>query len=352
MPADPFVVSFRLWYLSFLICFQPPDVRSVFPIVLLLSGLMACVGCGHKEEAHTGLRKVTFQSDWFPQAEHGGFYQALAKGYYREAGFDLEIISGGPGAGVLLKIAKGLADFGMFRGDDAILATSRGLPLMMIGATLQHDPQAILVHADSPVQSFADLDGRTVIAAVGMTWIPYIQKKYDITFGLIPTSYGLTQFLADKKTIQQCFLTSEPYFARQQGAKVRTLPLSATGYDSYHVMLTRRALVRDDPEMVRAFVSASIRGWRDYLEGDPTPAHELIVQRNLQMTTAHLNFSRQALIDHQLAAGDPEKGERVGQLLLERVQQEIELLREFEVLEKPMRAEDVATSEFIPSRNP
>ena len=311
------------------------------------------MSCGQAPDTEqSGLRKVTFQSDWFPQAEHGGFYQALAKGYYQEEGLDLEIISGGPGAGVLLKIAKGVADFGMFRGDDAILAASRGLPLMMIGATLQHDPQAILVHADSLVQSFADLDGRTVIAAVGMTWIPYIQKKYDITFGLIPTSYGLTQFLADKDTIQQCFLTSEPFFARQRGAEVRTLPLSATGYDSYHVILTRRALVRDDPDLARAFVSASIRGWRDYIDGDPTPAHELIIARNEQMTAEHLDFSRQALIDHQLAAGDPAKGERVGQLLLERVQRKIELLQEFEVLEKPMRAEDVATVEFIPIKNP
>ncbi len=320
---------------------------------LIAGGLAALLGCGKAPETvQSDLRKVTFQSDWFPQAEHGGFYQALAKGYYREVGLDLEIISGGPGAGVLLKIAKGVTDFGMFRGDDAILATSRGLPLMMIGATLQHDPQAILVHADSPVQSFADLDGRTVIAAVGMTWIPYIQKKYDIDFGLIPTSYGLTQFLANKDTIQQCFLTSEPFFARQRGAEVRTLPLSGTGYDSYHVMLTRRALVRDDPELVRAFVTASIRGWRDYLEGDPAPAHELIMTRNEQMTAEHLAYSRQALIDHQLAAGDATKGEHMGQLLLERVQLEIDLLREFEVLEKPMKAEDVATVEFIPTVTP
>lgn len=328
-------------------------MRRVFFFLVIISFCGALLSCGQAPESkQAGLRQVTFQSDWFPQAEHGGFYQALAKGYYRDEGLDLEIISGGPGAGVLLKVAKGLATFGMFRGDDAILATSRGLPLMMIGATLQHDPQAILVHADSPVQSFADLDGRTVIAAVGMTWIPYIQKKYDITFGLIPTSYGLTQFLADKNTIQQCFLTSEPYFARQRGAEVRTLPLSATGYDSYHVMLTRRGLVRDDPELVQAFVRASIRGWRDYLEGDPTPAHELILTRNNQMTLEHLNFSRQALIDHQLAAGDPQKGERVGQLLLERVQREIDLLREFAVLEKPMRAEDFATDQFIPDENP
>lgn len=331
---------------------QPSHVRLVFSTVLLISGLLAWTGCSPKAEAPTELRKVTFQSDWFPQAEHGGFYQALAKGYYEEAGLDLEIVSGGPGAGVLLKIAKGDADFGMFRGDDVILAASRGLPLMMIGATLQHDPQAILVHADSPIQSFADLQGHTVIAAVGMTWIPYIQKKYDITFGLVPTNYGLVQFLADKTAVQQCFLTSEPFFAQQKGATVRTLALSETGYDSYHAILTNRLMVRENPDVVRAFVQASIRGWRDYLEGDPTPAHDLIMARNTQMSLEQLNYSRDALIKHGLAAGDPRKGEQVGQLRLERVQREIELLREFQVLEKPMRAEQVATSRFLSIENP
>lgn len=329
-------------------------MRIVISWVLLVSGLLALAGCDRPPEAKAAvtLRKVKFQTDWFPQAEHGGFYQALAKGYYRDAGLEVEIIPGGPGAGVLLKTAKGIADFGMFRGDDAIVAASRGLPLMMIGATLQHDPQALLVHADSPVHSFADLNGRTVIAAVGMTWIPYIQKKYSITFGLIPTSYGLTQFLADKTAIQQCFLTSEPFFARQRGAKVRTLPLSEAGFDSYHVMLTRRALVRDDPELVRAFVTASIRGWHDYIEGDPSPAEHLIMARNDQMSAAHLAYSRQALIDHHLAAGDPQNDERIGQLQLSRVQQEIGVLVEFGVLDKPMRAEDVATDQFIPPENP
>jgi NitT/TauT family transport system substrate-binding protein len=308
-------------------------------------------GCERRPTEPMALRKVVFQSDWFAQAEHGGFYQALAKGYYREAGLDVEILTGGPGAGIKLKVAKGDADFGMNRGDDAILAISRGLPLMMVMATLQNDPQALLVHAASPVQDFPDLQGRTVTAAVGMTWIPFIQQKYGIKFGLVPTSYGLASFLADRSVIQQCFLTSEPYFAQQKGVAVRVLPLTASGYNMYHTVICRRELIRREPGVVRAFVTASIRGWNDYLAGDPAPAHQLILGRNRDMTPGQLAYSRRALIDYALVAGRPESGEAAGRLSLERIQREIDLLRDFGVLEKPLRAAEVVTTAFLPPVN-
>lgn len=320
-------------------------LRALSVLVALLAAVLA--GCSRKAEPGPQLRRVVFQSDWFAQAEHGGFYQALAKGYFREAGLDVEILTGGPGAGIKLKVAKGEADFGMNRGDDAILAVSRGLPLVMIMATLQHDPQALLLHADSPVKDFRDLDGRVVTAAVGMTWIPYIQQRYGIRFGLVPTSYGLASFLVDRNVIQQCFLTSEPYFAQQKGVAVRVLPLTDTGYDMYHTVICRREMIRQDPATVRAFVAAAIRGWDDYLNGDPEPAHRLILARNRDMTPGQLAYSRQALIDHALVSGHRAKGEGTGQLDLTRIQGEIDRLREFGVLEKTLRAEDVATRAFL-----
>lgn len=322
-------------------------------LLLVWLGLVALglTGCPRQPAGDAALRKVVFQSDWFAQAEHGGFYQALAKGYYREAGLDVDILTGGPGAGIKLKVAKGEADFGMNRGDDAILAVSRGLPLMMVMATLQHDPQALLLHADDPVKDFPDLNGRTVTAAVGMTWIPYIQQKYGIKFGLVPTSYGLASFLVDRTVIQQCFLTSEPYFARQKGVAVRVLPLTATGYDIYHAVICRRELLRKEPEIVRAFVAASIRGWQDYITNDPAPAHQLILARNRDMTAGQLAFSRQALIEHALVSGHAERGEATGRLNLERIQQEIDRLLEFGVLEKALRADAVATTAYLPAES-
>lgn len=324
-------------------------LRLSFAVLILVA--LGLTGCSRPPAADATLRKVVFQTDWFAQAEHGGFYQALAKGYYREAGLDVDILTGGPGAGIKLKVAKGEADFGMNRGDDAILAVSRGLPLMMVMATLQHDPQALLLHAESPVKDFPDLNGRTVTAAVGMTWIPYIQQKYGIKFGLVPTSYGLASFLVDRNVIQQCFLTSEPYFAKQKGVAVRVLALTDTGYDMYHAVICRRELLRKDPEIVRAFVAASIRGWNDYITNDPAPAHQLILARNRDMTAGQLEYSRQALIGHALVSGHAARGEATGRLILTRIQEEIDRLLEFGVLEKKLRAGDVATAEFLPPQS-
>jgi NitT/TauT family transport system substrate-binding protein len=295
---------------------------------------------------------VIFQSDWFPQAEHGGFYQALAKGFYREAGLDVEIRSGGPGVGIKVPVATGDVDFGMNRSDDVMVVASRGLPLVMVAAVFQHDPQALMVHAESPVKTFKDLNGRAIIASVGMTWIPYLQKKYGITFDLKPNPYSIAAFLADPSAIQQCLVTNEPFYAQRQGLRVRTLPLAASGYDVYHTIICRRDLVRQSPDVVRVFVAASIRCWRDYLDHDPEPAHAIILQRNAQMSREVLDFSRGELILRALVTGDRELGEDVGQLSLGRLAQQLDVLLELKVVDSPVAIGAVATTLFLPPASP
>ena len=325
-------------------------VATSVGVALLLA---AGVGCARKEATpprEGGRRKVVLQSDWFPQAEHGGFYQAVAKGFYRDAGLDVEILPGGPGATIKLNVAKGTADFGLYRSDDVIVASSRGLPLIMVAAVLQHDPEALLVHEASPVRTLRDLDGRSVIAPPSMTWIPYVQKKYGIHFDLRPLNYGLAMFLSDPAAIQQCMVTSEPFFARQHGVKVRTVRIADSGYDPYHTIICRRELVRSSPEMVRAFVAASIRGWADYLGGDPTPAFDLIRQRNPQMSLEQLQFSRGELIANALVRGDAAHGEYIGQISVERIQRQIEALTEFGIVQKPVNTGSVVTREFLPEK--
>ncbi len=331
-------------------------VRRVVLGLVLLFGAVACArkdaGAPNAGNANqpAPLRKVVLQSDWFPQAEHGGFYQALAKGYYRAVGLDVEILPGGPGAGIKLKVARGDADFGMLKSDDIIMAASRGMPLVMVMATMQHDPQALMVHDSSPVKSFRDLNGRTITAAPGMTWIPYIQKKYGITFNLAAHNYGIATFLADPETIQQCVVTNEPFLAQQHGKAVRTLALAAAGYDCYPVIFARREFLRSSPQVARAFVTASIRGWRDYLDREPAPAHDVILARNKQMTPELLRYSRDQLIARSLVRGDASKDEDVGQLSITRLAEEMQTLLELKVLDSPIAISAVATKEFLPTR--
>jgi NitT/TauT family transport system substrate-binding protein len=273
-------------------------------------------------------------------------------GYYAEAGLAVDIWSGGPGAGIKLKVAKGDADFGMNRSDDIILAASRGMPLVMVSATLQHDPLALMVHESSPVRSFPDLQGRVVVGNVGLAYFSYLEMKYGLTFEKRQNTYGLGEFLANPEIIQQCVVTSEPFFARQHGKKVRTLLLADSGYDSYHVVFCRRELVRSSPEVVRAFVAATLRGWRDYIEGDPTAVHAEILKRNPQMSPELLAFSRGELIGRGLVRGDPKLGEHVGALSLRRLEREMQILTDLKILEVPVPIAEVATTEFLPRPTP
>lgn len=329
-------------------------MRLLIRIVACLSLAAWAGGCARDEPAATPtaapkaeLRKVVLQSDWFPQAEHGGYYQALAKGFYREAGLDVDIWPGGPGAGIKLKVARGDAHFGMQRSDDLILAVSRDMPLMMVMASTQHDPQALLVHAASPVKTFQDLDGRAVIGNVGMVYLSYLEDKYRIKIARRQNTYGLGEFLANPETIQQCVVTNEPFFAEKNGRKVRTLLLSSAGYDCYQAIFARRDTLRSSPDMVRAFVQASIRGWRDYLEQDPTPGNQLILQRNREMTPELLAFSRGELLRHGFIRGDAARGEAIGRLSPERLQSQMETLQKLKILEKPVAMADVFTTEFL-----
>ncbi|MEI6861740.1 MAG: ABC transporter substrate-binding protein [Verrucomicrobiota bacterium] len=327
------------------------------PALLFLSLLAAftalTAGCARETPtpppftASPSLRKVHLQTDWLPQAEHGGFYQALVRGYYAEVGLDVEILPGGPGTSIRPQVASGQVEFGMNRSDDTLTAIGQGLPLVIAGAYLQHDHLGLLLHADDPAKTLADLNGRTVTAMVGLTWIPFVQKKYGITFNLRPDTPGLTTFLADRTEIHQCLVTSEPYFATQQGVTTRTLAIADSGYDAYHVIITSRAFAHDHTADVRSFVAASLRGWDDYIRGDPTAAHAAILSGNKDMTPELLAFSRDELVKRGLVHGDTAKGDVFGKLRADRLAAQIAVLQEFGVTVKSAAPADVTTPEAL-----
>jgi NitT/TauT family transport system substrate-binding protein len=318
----------------------------------LLVLLVLLAGCARNPPppapAGRGLFKVRFLTDWYPQAEHGGFYQALAKGFYRDEGLDVDIIAGGPGVSVAQKMVGGLGDIGMSASDWVIIDVNRGLPFLMVGATMQHDPQAILVHKDSPVRSLRDLDGRTIMGEPGANWIDYLTARYGIHFSLIPMNYGLAQFVADKDFIQQCFITNEPFYLRQKGVEFRTLLIADSGYDPYRVIFTNQRFAAEHPEAVRGFVAASIRGWEDFIHGDASPAKKMIAGRNDQMSPAFMDFTIKTLRENRIIDGRPEAGERTGQLTRRRLQEQIDLLARLKIIPAPLRLEQVADLGFLP----
>jgi NitT/TauT family transport system substrate-binding protein len=320
--------------------------------LLAVTVLAVLTSCGKKAEpapvAPNALVKVRFQTDWFPQPEHGGYYQALAKGYYAEEGLDVEILPGGPNAQVMSSVAVGRADLGMTNGDDVIVAVARGVPIRMVGAEMQRDPQGILFHTEHPLRDLHDLQGKTIMAGAGSTWVQVLHKKMGIEFNLIPLLGDLARFMNDPAFIQQCFVTNEPFFAHQRGANVGALLIANDTYEPYRVMFTGKDYLAQHPDIVARFVRASVRGWTDYLTGDPTAGNQLLAAKRNDLSPELLAYSIKAMNDYKLVAGDPAKGEFIGQLTEARLLKQITLLQEVGVLDKPIAVADVATFDFIP----
>jgi NitT/TauT family transport system substrate-binding protein len=294
------------------------------------------------------LLKVGFQLDWYPAPEHGGEYQALVKNFYRDAGLDVTIVTGGPDSYGIQKVATGRVEIAMGACDDVILAVRRGAPLLIVGAHLEHNPQAVMVHDDSPVRTFKDLDGKSVMAIPGSAWVDYLQSHYGISFSQIPSDYGLARFMADKNFIDQCFITNEPYFAQLNGVKTRALLIADAGYDPYRVIFTSKSFAREHPEAVRAFVACTARGWVDFMNGDASLARARIQAENQSQSPALMDYSMAAMRRYQLVEGDPAKGERACLITPARMTALVQALVGLKMLDAPLPLEEFVSFDFLP----
>jgi NitT/TauT family transport system substrate-binding protein len=291
---------------------------------------------------------IAVQADWYAEAEEAGNYQALAKGFYRDAGLDVTLLNGGPGGFPFQKVISGDAQFALGRSDDVILAVSRGLPILIVCAYMEKDPMAVIVHDESPVRDFGDLAGKSLMADPTSVWLRYLKAQYHMEFGIIPLNYGLAEFMADRNFIIQGFATSEPYYARQKGVAARALLIANSGYNPYRVIYGNAAFIRSHPDAVRAFVAATLRGWQDFLEGDPAPAKRLIFARNEAMTEDLMRFSTNSMKDNRFVTGDPLKGERLGLMTRRRMQEQVDLFVKLGLIQTPVPLDKFVSFAFLP----
>ncbi len=268
--------------------------------LLLASATVLITACGVPVDRADGgatRERVVFASDWRAQAEHGGFYQALARGYYAEAGLDVRILQGGPAVNVAQLVATGAVQFGL--GSNAFISmnlAAEGAPVRAVMAVFQKDPQVIITHPREDVTSLADMRGQPIMisdATIGAFWV-WLKARYGFDDSQIRRyTFNLAPFLVDPKAIQQGYVTSEPYSIEQAlGHPPHVFLLADEGYPGYAAMvLTNQRLIDERPELVRAFVGATARGWQDYLHGDPAPGNALILADNPEMTPALLTHA-------------------------------------------------------------
>jgi len=270
-------------------------LKSFVAALAVLAPLLASLVA---PRAALALDKISFATNWLAEAEHGGFYQAVADGTYAKYGLEVRIVPGGPQANNRLLLVSGKVDF--FMGANmiqALDAVKEGVPTLAVASMFQKDPIVYMSHPNVGLDRIEDLSKASAYF-VGKDNLVTVFQWAKQTFGfreekVKPYAFNPAPFIADKTSVQQGYLTSEPYEVEKQGGfKPNVFLVADHGYDSYSTTIeTRAEIVAKTPDLVQRFVDASAIGWANYLYGDNTAANALIKRDNPEITDGQIAFS-------------------------------------------------------------
>jgi NitT/TauT family transport system substrate-binding protein len=247
--------------------------------------------------------RLVFATDWLAQAEHGGFYQAVAEGTYAKYGLDVQIRMGGPQVNGLQLLAAGQIDIAMADALQVLSAVEQDVPIVAFAATFQKNPTVLIAHPG--VTRLEDLRGKPVAigAASNTTFWPWLRQKYGFTDAQKrPYGFSVQPFLADRMLSQQGFATSEPFSIEKGGVRPVVFLLADYGYPPYSeaLVVTRTTLARRRDELER-FLRASAEGWRSYL-ANPAPGNALIKSANREMSDELLAYGVRKMNEYGIVA--------------------------------------------------
>ncbi|AET61149.1 NMT1/THI5 like domain-containing protein [Paenibacillus terrae HPL-003] len=221
-----------------------------------------------KGEAGTDLKQVRLIEGWYSKGEDGGYFAALQQSYYKDKGIDMTIQPGGPEVSTMQLVAAGKAEFGISYADEILKAREQGIPVVGILAGFQSTPQVLMYHKGQNIQDFTDLNGKTVYIGTAVPYWEYIKSQYNLT-DVKEMKYNgqLVNFINDPNSLNQGYITNEPYALSQQGVEVDYLKIADSGYANYaDVLFTTEDYLKEHPDVVEAVVQASQKGWSYYLD--------------------------------------------------------------------------------------
>ncbi|MGQ3303367.1 MAG: ABC transporter substrate-binding protein [Phenylobacterium sp.] len=259
-----------------------------------------------------GLDKVSYQTNWRAQAEHGGFYQAVAAGIYRKYGIDADIRMGGPQQNPSQLLLGGRVDMIMSNSFEAVRYVQENLPFLCIGSNFQKDPHVIICHPGVGNDSLAALKGKTILVGAGgrTSFWPYLKARFGFTDEQVrPYTFNMAPFLADKNICQQGFLSSEPFAIEQQGGVKPLVHLIAdAGFANYNTTINiSKKMVDERADVVQRFVTASLEGWAEYMKGGAAiaDANKLIMRDNPDMDQKKIDYAIKVMTENGIVmSGD------------------------------------------------
>ncbi len=299
--------------------------------------------------------KVTFLTSWKAQAEHGGYYQALVKGYYKECGVDLTIRQGGPGIDTAQLLVGGAVDFVMSSHIDAVLhMNAAGFPARALSAAFQVTPQVLMAHADSDVNSFEDMKGKPIMISQGSraTYWPYFQRKFGWQETQLRSYTGqLAQWLADKTVIQQGLVTNEPILVKMEvGWEPKVFMLADAGYKTYgSILTTSQDFIDKKPKAAACMVQASVKGWNEFMNVDPKPGLEAVKKDAPNNSDELMAATLKIMKDRKLVLN--EDTEKMGTMIMteERWKTHYDMLKEVGLLKVDLDMKKIVQTQFLKS---
>ena len=300
------------------------------------------------------LEKVSFQTDWRAQAEHGGYYQAIAAGLYAKAGIECDLRQGGPSLNIGQLLLTGRVDMIMSNSFEAFTYVNVGAPFFTIAAIFQKDPQVLIGHPGSGFDGFDKLRGRTLLIGNGgrVTYWPYLKKKYGLRDEqLRPYTFNMAPFLADKNAVQQGFLSSEPYSIGQAlGRPPEVLLIADAGFSAYQTTIAISAkMAAEKKDLVQRFVDATLEGWAQYLKGGPATqaANDLIKKHNPDQTDDRIAYALKVLNERGIVmSGDALTG-GVGAMSAARWKGFYDQMADVDVLPRGLDVTKAYTLDFV-----
>ena len=247
---------------------------------LVISALTFGVfGCNDVPQAPSGpsLVPITLALNWVPEPEFGGYYEGLLSGIYKDAGFDVTILPGGPDAPTLELLATGQVQVAIAAGEELLVRRHKGIEAVAIWPALQLNPAGLMTHADGP-KTFEEIQGGRVAIGIGSALHSHLWQRFAWEGKVEAVPYGgaIGPFLADKTLIQQAYITSEPCLARAQGVEVNFLRAADAGWNPYGAVVT---VADPPPPWAAEFARATQRAWEAYMK-DPARANAEIARLN------------------------------------------------------------------------
>ena len=230
------------------------------------------------------LKSMSLLLSWKPQVDFGGFYNAVAKGYYNECGLDVKILPGGPGIDTAQMLVGGAVDAVISAHIDAVLhMNAAGFPARAVTAAFQRFHTILMTHPGNGIEKLEDMGGKPISISQGnrATWWAFLRTKYGFSDSQIRSYNGqLVTWLADKSAITQGVITTEPFFVEKMtGEKPTVFLLADYGYHTYSIItVVSQKTIDERPKAVQCLVQGSNKGWQDF-ERDPEPTSRYFRKR-------------------------------------------------------------------------